>query len=1132
MSSKSYFKSLLAFGLLLFTALMSKAQGNKLYLGNFSVNDYNPVTVPVYLDNQDPVAALDFTIEMPSGLSLLSVDPNSERFSIGQQLISNLSTGKVIVASWNNNAFVGNSGAVLYLTVQAKPGSLTEPGSQKLSLTNITLSSGSGQQFPCDSTSEVNVSMGLGTAVLSITESEFYINPSGLKTLSVSLQNDFNALGAQMTLTLPEGWNFANPYDAIQLSNRCINTGAVASIKDRGNGVYNIVIATMSNGGQAISGNSGELFTFTVVADNFTAETATVSISNATFSRTGSSAGANVTVYAANVAATAINGLPAYEKATAEVERLRSLLADALNTIAQNAPDVAGIYTGEEIKTQIDALSNAVEAAYADLTLTPNYDEVMAPVSDIEKAIAQLVVNAELAQANHKALEEANVEIGALQNSLNETLEKIASECPDVKDQFTGAYEQSLIDALKSKVEEAAENGTLSDQYDNLMSTTTTIQEAIDKLLADAQAAQKQYEDESDAKASADAVVEQLQKELEAAMQTIAKECPDVAAAYPSTSIDAMIEELKASIASAYEQMTLAKNYDSVVTKPAANISEAISKLVEEAKNAQSAHDNLVSLYESAKQRISELQSSLDQTLATIKEECPSVADQFTGTSIQNQINTLSQAIENAYKNGTLVNDYNTIMTPVLSIETAIAALLENARAAQARADLDDAFEQATSVINKLKTELQDALAQIAKDYPDVADQYKGTEISAMINEMSSNVLNAYNAGTLVKLYPTVVTAPAQNIEKAISELLASAKAAQEEIDAKRSANQKAYAEGQALVSSLKDELEQALSTIASSCPDVKDEFSGSEISESIDKLAEDILNAFNNETLADNYDKVTAPAAGIEKAISELVEAAKAAQEEYNDKKENDQANANAQALIDGLRSKLNDALSTIASTCPDVKDQFDGKNISAEIDNLAKEIENAYKEGNLADNYETVTAPASGIETAIADLIAAAQAAQKAYDDEQARQAANQAAYEADMALINELRQQFESAIAEIESMDNVSDQFNLTLYEAAINNALDAQESKAETALAKVANSGTYQNTVDVIGIESMIQEMLEAAKMPPAGVGEIFQDWDESQVKIFTVDGKQVPALQEGQINIVVYPNGKAKKVVLK
>ena len=1012
--------------------------GNTLSIGNVALNNTEPKKVAITLDNDDPVAALQFEVTTPEGVNIVGdFERNDARFAPGQTSnykIFNPNRSQLLVVCNNKNAgFIGNSGVIGYITVQATRDALENGLDGKVELKNIKLSTFSGGKIESNQNSTSGVSVTSDVVTIS-TVDPFVINPGGQRVVSLSAQQNFKVSGIQAVVVLPEGFKILN--DEVNKGERLTN-GAAISVTPRSDGrSYGIVIYDLMlepNG--IVNGNSGELFDFTVVApENFTDSTAQIQFKDVEF--------ANMkprTVYASPVWADMTNGKTAYDRAMGEVTALRNSLAEALKTIATNSPDVKDLFPGTEISTAIDDLEAAVNTAYNDYTLTPDYDNVMSPVEGIRDAIAKLVVDAASAQAEYEAaklrqqkFDEANAVIAGLENQLNVALATIAETCPDVKDAFNGADLSAQIAALKQAVQDAFDNQTIVEEYETLMSPVTVIQDGIAKLLTDARAAQDKHNAEVAAYNKAQAALATLDNTFKSALETIAAECADVKDNFKGEKISAEIAALKKAVEEAHANSTLAADYDKVMA-PVADIETAIAALIKDAQDSQKAFNEQKALDQArvnANAAIAALEQSLANALSTIATECPNVKQNFTGAEISAQIAVLRSSVNTAYENRTLSTDYDNVMSPVAGIEAAIAQLIADAKAAQqayndeqeAIKNLNEAKAKAKDRINELKASLNEALATIAETCPNVKNDFKGEAVTGMINDLSDAVQDAYELKTIATDYETVM-APATDIEAAIEQLIIDAQAAEQAyLDNK--ALEKAFADASQIISSLRDELKQALATIAGSCPDVKDDFKGEEIADDIAALEAAVKAAHDNKTLSASYEEVMAPATGISAAIAQLVTDAQAAQVEFE-------------------------------------------------------------------------------------------------------RVEANNAAYEADLEEIENAQKALDEAIEKIKSdypdYDYKADQ-------ATIQGLIDAQKKQADDALAAVATAGEYSNTVNLSAIEKMIDEMIENAKK--SGLDVILAEPLEQNDKIFTLDGLQLQKVRHGYVNIIVRADGRVQKVYVK
>lgn len=1012
--------------------------GNTLSIGNVTLNNTEPKKVAITLDNDDPVAALQFEVTTPEGVNIVGdFERNDARFAPGQTSnykIFNPQRSQLLVVCNNKNAgFIGNSGVIGYITVQATRNALENGLDGKVELKNIKLSTFSGGKIESNQNSTSGVSVTSDVVTLS-TVDPFVINPGGQHVVSLSAQQNFRVSGIQAVVVLPEGFKILN--DEVNKGERLTN-GAAISVTPRSDGrSYGIVIYDLMlepNG--IVNGNSGELFDFTVVApENFTDATAQIQFKDVEF--------ANMkprTVYASPVWADMTNGKTAYDRAMGDVTALRNSLDEALKTIATNSPDVKDLFPGTEISTAIDDLEAAVNTAYNDYTLTPDYDNVMSPVEGIRDAIAKLVVDAAAAQAEFEAaklrqqkLDEANAVIAGLENQLSVALATIAETCPDVKDAFNGADLSAQIAALKQAVQDAFDNKTIVEEYETLMAPVTVIQDGIAKLITDARAAQDKHNAEVAAYNKAQAALATLDNTFKSALETIAAECADVKDNFKGEKISAEIVALKKAVEEAHANSTLATDYDNVMA-PVADIETAIAALIKDAQDAQKAFNEQKALDQArvnANAAIAALEQSLANALSTIATECPNVKQNFTGAEISAQIAVLRSSVNTAYENKTLVADYDNVMAPVATIDAAIAQLIADAKAAQ----------------QKFK---EDAEAEVAR--------------------------------------------------------------------------QEAYKNAKDRINELKASLNEALATIAETCPNVKNDFKGEAVTGLINDLSDAVQDAYESKTIATDYETVMAPATEIEAAIEQLIIDAQAAEQAYLDNKALEEAFADASQVINSLKDELKQALATIAGSCPDVRDDFKGEEISDDIAALEAAVKTAHDNKTLSASYEEVMAPATGISAAIAQLVTDAQAAQIEFE----RVEANNAAYEADLEEIENAQKALDEAIETIKSdypdYDYKADQ-------ATIQDLIDAQKKQADDALAAVATEGQYSNTVNLSAIEKMIDEMIENAKK--SGLDVILAEPLEQNDKIFTLDGLQLQKVRHGYVNIIVRADGRVQKVYVK
>lgn len=195
----------------------------------------------------------------------------------------------------------------------------------------------------------------------------------------------------------------------------------------------------------------------------------------------------------------------------------------------------------------------------------------------------------------------------------------------------------------------------------------------------------------------------------------------------------------------------------------------------------------------------------------------------------------------------------------------------------------------------------------------------------------------------------------------------------------------------------------------------------------------------------------------------------------------------SDAETVVAGLRADLAAALATIAAEAPDVKDNFTGADITAAIEAIETAAREAAANGTLPTEYAAVvTDPAAAVSRSIEQLVADAKTAQKAFEDEAARKAANEAAYQASLAEIQRLTDK----LNEMEQTAAASyPDATVDTQVAAAQAALDKAKAEADAARAAVADEGNYSYAVDTAAIEALIKAVGdEAAKQQAAADAE--------------------------------------------
>ena len=481
--------------LCLFCALIAagkvsaEEQPNILRVEDFTISNYDVQEVPVLLDNQDQIGALNFTLSLPEGITTVGQPKLTERAASSMQVVYDTETGIYGIISFQpNRCFSGNEGAVLILSVQAEPGALLRNSKGYLTLSEITLSDGTGSQGWHPDPVKATVTMLAGEFAVTSQEADYVVRPEVATTVSVGLENSADVSGFQADIVVPEG--FTVDQNSFKMSPRCVE-GINLIVYPQTDGVTYRVLMFNMTGGNVITlptpgAESDVIFTFDVTAPaTFEDAHADVKVENVVVTALG-----NQEFNGGTCLIGFENGKVPYDAAMSEVARLRQALTDALATIATEAPDVKDDFTGEDITTAIDNLETALNAAYEGGTPAAGYEEILQPVASIDEAIAKLITDAKAAQEAEAARQAANAEaykadldiIAGLQNDLDAAVAEIAEKYPNYDATADKSAIQEAIDAAKEAADAAfaavAEEGTYSNTIDS-----ENIKSLIEKMM-------------------------------------------------------------------------------------------------------------------------------------------------------------------------------------------------------------------------------------------------------------------------------------------------------------------------------------------------------------------------------------------------------------------------------------------------------------------------------------------------------------------------------------------------------------------------------------------------------------------------------------------------------------------------
>lgn len=433
------------------------------------------------------------------------------------------------------------------------------------------------------------------------------------------------------------------------------------------------------------------------------------------------------------------------------------------------------------------------------------------------------------------------------------------------------------------------------------------------------------------------------------------------------------------------------------------------------------------------------------------------------------------------------------------------------------------AYDDALAVVASLETELQEALAKIAQDCPDVKERFTGDEISGKINDFRAAVDAAYADGSLNSDYDGVM-APAETIRAAIAALIAEANAAQkafnEDKEADRvAANKAAYDSDMVKIANLQEQLDEAILNIRANYKDYEDVMAQDAVQKSINALKKAVEEAYAAVTEAGTY---TTPLteekiAGVEADIAALVTAAK---------NEAERVAANTAAykadlkIINELTEHLDNTIVEIEADYLKFEDVRANAEVRKAINDAKAEVEAAFEAVKEEGTYASPLA-----EEKVAELNASIDALLETAKDK-ARRAANYEKYVADITVVDGEQEKFDSLLEEIE--ENYPDKLDREEADA-IQDAIEALRTACDEEYADTEEEGEYTSPLTEEILAALTARMEKLRENAETGIDFIGLDADVN-VKIFTLDGVQVSRPVQGQTCIFVTPKGTFKQLV--
>lgn len=482
---------------------------NKVTIDNFNIKVDEEKTISVYLENSDPMVGLQMDFKLPKGLDFVpnSVQRDEVRLSrsshsiymnevqsSADELAEGIKTVRLLIQPNGVYNIAGDRGAVAYFKVRANENMVE---TSEIVLDNIVGSSsefeesGNIKGYHLDSyTAHVSPNVGF----FYLTEDSICVkNDGSVKKVSLGLRNYTSVRGMEAVLSLPEGLSLdteANGVPKFEYGERLPQNLSISSsiLED---GRTKLVLSGLTS--ETLKGETGVVFSFFVKASETFQEVAELSLDEIILS---DNAGHGINMEGKLVMKVINSFIAYYTPANDSIQGLRTryeAAVEKINTEAANVKDSAIVVNAvQEVAVRIEDLQKSVNEAYANETLATIYDEVLAPVVEIDTAIVDMVEMVldyqQKVTANEEAYTRLTADIAAVQAKLDAAKTTIETDYAEVAEQFTAdiAALQEDIDSISNEVK---------DLYDEVKLTAesqidaTAIEAGIEKVLADAKKA-------------------------------------------------------------------------------------------------------------------------------------------------------------------------------------------------------------------------------------------------------------------------------------------------------------------------------------------------------------------------------------------------------------------------------------------------------------------------------------------------------------------------------------------------------------------------------------------------------------------------------------------------------------------
>lgn len=724
---------------------------NRIYVEPLTVSNYEVTELKVMVECDEPVNAASIDLWIPEGLSFANGNKswtissdykayNFCKFQVGAQNNGD-HFAKLFFSSTKLLQLEAGFHNIGTISVKADENVLSEPSVKQMKFNSeVTFPNLTSEKLN-DQIADVtfNASAEQHTLNITFSQPEMVLNPQTPRELRLGMENSMDCYAFQLTLQVPAGITLSNAEPITDRMSEDVYFDMQQSVGQSSD--YNIVVLSMNPSECAIAGHSGDFVKMNITADDdFVGENAILKITNIVLGSDNAEG-----FYGQDVTMTLTAGKLAYERAALAIEELQQKLTTAINNVNEQYPLAAEAISPMGVYQQISALQSAVETAYENYTLTPNYDEVMAPVAAIEAAIDEYVEKCRVEnerQTNNKAAYDAVVaQLNTLQEQYDAAIANVEANYDDFRDAEAEAAAQKLITDAKAAAQ-AAYEAVETDGNFTYAPDTEAISNAIAALVTDAKGRHDAEMARRAANESAyNAVVaglDELQNQLDAALATLAEDYADYRDPAAEEAAQQLITDAKAAAQTAYEAVAEQGTFE--YTADTESIAAAIAKMLTDAEARRIAELDRVqanqALYGGVIAQLDALQEQLDTTLATLAADYADFRDTDAEAAAQQMITDAKAAADAAFEAVAEEGVYS--YTPdVEAITEAITSLVPDAE--QRRVDYNtNLYDQDIATVDHLQELFDQAMADIKAVRPDFEGDANTSNVQEMIEDARS----------------------------------------------------------------------------------------------------------------------------------------------------------------------------------------------------------------------------------------------------------------------------------------------------------------------------------------------------------------------------------------------------------